>query len=232
MNAQLAFLPDDVGQPLAHDAIDLPRLAATWKAVEAISGEFVRRSYLASGITMATQGGATTVRYRGVSVAVMPARFNRRDLFRSMIDWLHAQGARVFEILGSAWVPALPFPPGHVLLMDATSELRWVKSIRSNSVSVFVKPRQGLPAGAVEMNAEFRVFLDHPRAILFMDCNLPSQEPWPGPQPPRSDLMAGRDRCIVSVTYEDLAAELHRRYMGGLAVMASLPAQVIGDGLE
>lgn len=218
MNAQLAFVP------LGSNDIDLARLDATWKAVEAISGEFVRRSYLASGITMATRGGATTVTYRGVAVAAMPARFSRRDLFRTLIDWLYAQGSRVFEVLASQWVPTLPLPAGHVLLVDAAAELSWVKSIRSNSVSVFVKPREGLPAGSIELNAEFRIFLDRPRAVLFMDCDIPSRQPWPGPPPPRSDLMAGRDRSVVSPTYEALAAELRRRYQTGLADLASLVA--------
>ena len=201
MNAQIALLQD---QGRADSAsIDLTRLAATWKAVEAISGENLRRSYEKSGITTCHTPGAVVVAHRGVPVAAMTARFSRRELFDQMIHWLRDQGARIAQTLLEAWGD-LPIPPGHELVADIPSELRWIQVIRSNKVSVSVRPLRVRAVDQARVHAEFRVFLDEPRAILFIDRE--------GGSAGRADLLEGKERHMRATTYQELAGLIAQRF--------------------
>jgi len=201
MNAQIALRQDqglDVGA-----GIDLTRLAATWKAVEAISGENLRRSYEKSGITVCRTSGAVVVAHRGVPVAAMTARFSRRELFDQMIHWLRDQGARIAQTLLEAWGD-LPIPPGHELVADIPSELRWIQVIRSNKVSVSVRPLRVRAADQARVHAELRVFLDEPRAILFIDRE--------GGSAGRVDLLEGEERHVRAATYQELAQLIAQQF--------------------
>ncbi|MEY2161377.1 hypothetical protein [Rhodanobacter sp. FW106-PBR-LB-2-11] len=201
MNAQVALLLDrglDAGA-----GIDLTRLAATWKAVEAISGENLRRSYERSGITLCHASGAVVVAHRGVPVATMTGRFSRRELFEQMIRWLHDQGARIGQTLLEAW-EHLPIPPGHELVADIPSELRWLLAIRSNKVSVSVRPLRVRAADQARVHAELRVFLDEPRAILFIDRE--------GGSAGRVDLLEGKERHVRAATYQELALLIAQQF--------------------
>lgn len=201
MNARIALLQDQ-----GYDAgasIDLTRLAATWAAVEAISGENLRRSYEKSGITMCHASGAVVVAHRGVPVATMAGRFSRRELFDKMIKWLHDQGARIAQTMLEAW-GNLPIPPGHEVVADIPSELRWILAIRSNKVSVSVRPLRVRAVDQARVHAEFRVFLDEPRAILFIDRE--------GGSAGRADLLEGKERHVRAATYEELAVLIAQRF--------------------
>jgi hypothetical protein len=214
-------MPDDTITPIPMRSPGdrAKRACAIYGAIGALStGRSIvssrvtpRSSYADAGITFGRDGPLTTVTYDGQNIACMVGRFSRETLVATLAANLASHCIQTCESMAAVLLAELELPERHWLQFDYESEARWVGANLSRHVSAHV--RQTDFAGGVQsrVNAEFRIFLDEPRAILFVERG----QPYVGQA---VDLLTDAVRFPTATTYEELAARIAETFNASVAL--------------
>lgn len=136
----------------------------------------------------------------------------RRQTREEQTESRRVYAETVCAALAAGLAGKIPLPPGHDLQLDVRHETTWLLGGPSTSVSAYVRHSPMDFAEPQQIHAEFRVFLDTPRACLWVNK---------GPQfaGQSVDLLAGSNRHLRAESYEALVEACAETYRTAVATV-------------
>lgn len=188
---------------------------AQHKALDALYGA---RSYKQAGITLRRSKGKTTAFFEGVEILSLCGSFSREEFgmaLKAKVDQFHIEA--MLEV-DAVLRQKLVVPAGHSYRQDIDHSTRFGLLITSNH-SAFIRHDSGDLYYPDQVACEFRVFMDEPRAMLFLEygpkLNFQSKP-----------LLGNRCIQIKAGTYAELAEQLVARFAEGMANLELLKANI------
>lgn len=158
------------------------------------------------GLTFTQLGGETIVRKDGIGIALVSSeRISRPQLLTTIATNATKVGAQVMQHFNQTFIDHLELPSPYVATHDVASDLRWIQTNGSRSSSIYI----GNPTVDIkepdQLGAEFRIFLDRPRATLFISY---------GPQYNflSQTLVNDEQRFLSAPTYLELAQKVMQTF--------------------
>jgi hypothetical protein len=135
---------------------------------EAASAMVSNRRFLAmanTGITFRSDGNERKVAvFKGNDLVVVPVDILKTDLRKAILDEAGKELGKVAEMFGDRVLAELVVPEGHVV---RESDPKRVFSAYASGFSIFVDRNPQDEHDPDQLQAEIRVFVDKPYAILF-----------------------------------------------------------------
>lgn len=148
-----------------QDLVNARRLGATWKAVRAM-GEGM--DYRKAKIDFKADGRFIAVTCAGETVAHLSAGFTRQDFAKALVSNIQSEATTIGRDIEARLRSGLVCPEGHVVSADVAGDVGGVASHGNHALHFYVKRQRHDDSDLGQINAEFRVFLDEPRATLFL----------------------------------------------------------------
>lgn len=164
------------------------------------------RGYEALDVQFEKTDQGTLVRKDGEPVALMPpGRFSRKALLEQIIVRAQQLGAQAMSHFDQRFVDQLRFAAPYEITHDLRHDLRWIQTTGTNQSSL----RLGNPTVDMyepeQLRAEFRIFLDTPRAHLFLTYGQQYEFR-------ATPLLKDKQPFIYADTYEQLSQKVVQVY--------------------
>ncbi len=182
----------------------------------AINALYSSRNYKQAGITLRRAKGMTTALFEGQEILKLAGIFSR-ELFgialKAQVD--QYQIAVMLEV-DKVLRKKLVVPADHQYAQNIDNTTRFPMFIHSNH-SAYVRHDSHDHNRADQVHAEFRIFMDEPRATLWLSY---------GPQINFSavNLLDGRAVHLKADTYAELAEQIVARFAEGMKNLEALKA--------
>lgn len=177
-----------------QDLVNARRLGATWKAVRAM-GEGA--DYRKAKIDFKADGRFIAVTCAGETVAHLSAGFTRQDFAKALVSNIQSDATSIGRDIEARLRSELSCPDGHVISADVAGDVGGVASHGNHAIHFYVKRQHHDDSDLGQINAEFRVFLDEPRATLFLSRG-------PNIQGKSVDLLKDGNRFAYAETFGSL----------------------------
>lgn len=152
---------------MLNSAPNLAYLKAAWAAYAGISGPFAKQSYEEAGLRFTRINHSMLVHMNEVQVATMPLRYTRQDLRVGFLGRIENEVRKLVAQIEPVLLRTLHIPEGHHLSIEMEDCLRQLRRKGHRSLSILIRPNDGEELDAT-LQVEMRVFLDSPRACLFI----------------------------------------------------------------
>jgi len=152
---------------MLQSAPNLDYLKAAWSALASISGRNASQSYEACGLSLQRINHSTIVHKGAVQVATMPLRYTRGELRVGFLGRIENEVRKAVAELETVLIHTLDLPERHQFVVELEESMRALRRAGSRLLSMYVVPESDADP-ATAMAAEMRIFLDAPRACLFV----------------------------------------------------------------
>jgi hypothetical protein len=146
---------------------NLAYLKAAWAAHASISAENCRQNYEEAGICFERVNHSWIVRKDGTQVSTMPLRYTRQELRMGFLGRIEMEARKAAHEMETILLHELELPEDHSLVVEVEEGMRRLRRNGTRSMKIFVGPRV-LSEYFPQLFAEVHVFLDAPRACLFV----------------------------------------------------------------
>ncbi|WP_114239326.1 hypothetical protein [Dyella sp. C9] len=188
---------------MLNSAPNIGYLKAAWAAFEGISGVNAKQSYEDAGLIFTRINHSTLVRKGDVQVSTMPVHYTRHQLRTGFLGRIENEVRKAVAQMEPILEHQLHVPEGHELVVELEECLRLLRRMGNRSLRILVRPHDGVELDAI-LCAEMRVFLDSPRACLYVALiDACSRQQF--------DLLADapkRSRVLRSNSYGELAGKM------------------------
>lgn len=193
-----------------------PKFALGQAQHNALDALYSARNYKQAGITLRRSKGRTTACFEGHEILTLCGTFTREEFgmaLKSKVDQYHIEA--MLEV-DAVLRRNLVVPTGHSYRQEIDHSTRFGMLITSNH-SAFIRHDSGDLYNPDQVACEFRVFMDEPRAMLFLEY---------GPQLnfQAKPLLGNRCIQIKAATYAELAEVMIARFAEGMANLETLKA--------
>ncbi|WP_430388875.1 hypothetical protein [Dyella sp. 20L07] len=151
---------------MLYSAPNIIYLKAAWAAFAGISGANAKQSYEAAGLSFTRINHSTLVRKNEIQVSTMPVRYTRQDLRVGFLGRIENEVRKAVALMEPILQSELCIPEGHQLVIELEECLRLLRRKGNRSLSILIEPYT--PDLDATVRVEMRVFLDSPRACLFV----------------------------------------------------------------
>ena len=152
---------------MLHSAPNIAYLKAAWAAFAGISGANAKQSYEAAGLSFTRINHSTLVRKDNVQVSTMPVHYTRHELRAGFLGRIENEVRKIVAEMEPILLRDLQLPEGRRLVIELDECLRQLRRKGNRSLSILVEPDPTAELDAT-VRTEMRVFLDAPRACLFI----------------------------------------------------------------
>jgi hypothetical protein len=142
-------------------------LKAAWAAHASISAENCRQSYDDAGISFERVNHSWIVRKSGTQVSTMPLRYTRQELRMGFLGRIEMEARKAAHEMETILLHELELPDDHSVVVDMEEAMRRLRRNGTRSMKIFVGPHV-LSESFPQLFAEVHVFLDAPRACMFL----------------------------------------------------------------
>lgn len=188
---------------MLHSSPNIAYLKAAWAAFAGISGANAKQSYEAAGLSFTRINHSTLVRKDNIQLSTMPVHYTRHELREGFLGRIENEVRKVVAEMEPVLLRGLQLPEGHQLVIELEECLRQLRRKGNRSLSILVQPDPNAELDAT-VHMEMRVFLDSPRACLFIAlADMTSRHQF--------DLLAAapkRVRTPRAGTYGELAGQM------------------------
>jgi hypothetical protein len=146
---------------------NLAYLKAAWAAHASISAEYCRQSYDEAGISFERVNHSWIVRKDGTQVSTMPLRYTRQELRMGFLGRIEMEARKAAHEMETILLHELELPEDHSIVVEMEEAMRRLRRNGTRSMKIFIGPRV-LSECFPQVFAEVHVFLDAPRACLFL----------------------------------------------------------------
>lgn len=144
--------------------VSLPLLRACWDAIDRLAKG---ATIAAVGINFERTGSAVAVRKDGLTLVELPLRPSRQQLVGELLGRIEIHARAIAEQLDHELRSRLRVPQDHVFTFDIDECVRWVGTIGAKDISAHIGPATPNRNNTEQIYAEFRIFTDQPRAVIF-----------------------------------------------------------------
>ncbi|WP_199096302.1 hypothetical protein [Dyella sp. ASV21] len=152
---------------MLYSSPNLTYLKAAWAAFASISGANAKQSYEEAGLSFSRINHSVLVRKNDLQVSTMPLRYTRQDLRIGFLGRIENEVRKLVAQIEPILLRALQIPEGHHLVIELEECLRLLRRKGHRSLSILIQPDSDAELDAI-VQVEMRVFLDSPRACLFI----------------------------------------------------------------
>jgi hypothetical protein len=143
-------------------------LKAAWAAHASISAENCRQSYEDAGISFERINHSWIVRKNGAQVSTMPLRYTRQELRMGFLGRIEMEARKAVHEMETILWHELELPDGHAVVVELEDGMRRLRRNGHRAVKIFIGPSVTIADSFPQFFAEIHVFLDAPRACLFV----------------------------------------------------------------
>lgn len=147
---------------------NLAYLKAAWAAHASISAENCRQSYDDAGISFERINHSWIVRKNGTQVSTMPLRYTRQELRMGFLGRIEMEARKAVHEMETILWHELELPEEHAIVVELEDGMRRLRRNGHRAVNIFMGPPVALADSFPQFFAEIHVFLDAPRACLFV----------------------------------------------------------------
>jgi hypothetical protein len=176
---------------------NLTYLKAAWAAHASISAENCKQSYDEAGITFERVNHSWIVRKNNTQVSTMPLRYTRHELRMGFLGRIEMEARKAAAEIEGGLLRDLVLPENHTMIAELEQSMRHLRRRGNRALTVLIGPSVMTPS-PTQMYAEILVFLDAPRACLYVHRS-------------GTDLLANaskRQRHPRAGTYSELARQV------------------------
>lgn len=155
---------------------NLAYLKAAWAAHASISAENCRQSYDDAGISFERVNHSWIVRKSGTQVSTMPLRYTRQELRMGFLGRIEMEARKAAREMETILLHNLDLPEDHSLIVELEEAMRHLHRNGARSMKIFVGPSVLAASSFPQLYAEIHVFLDAPRACLFIHERSSAEE--------------------------------------------------------
>lgn len=193
-------------QTYENDPLGLVRASkAAHEALKAVAWH-KDRGYEVLDIQLEKATNGTLVRKSDEPVAFMPpGRFGRKALLEQIIARAQQLGALAMRSFDARFTDKLLCAPPYEIRHDLQHDLRWIETAGANHSSLYLNNPTVDMYEAEQLSCEFRIFLDSPRAHLFLTYGQQYEFR-------STSLLQGKQPFVYADTYEQLSDKLVSLY--------------------
>jgi hypothetical protein len=146
---------------------NLVYLKAAWAAHASISAENCKQSYDDAGITFERVNHSWIVRKNNTLVSTMPLRYTRHELRMGFLGRIEMEARKAAAEMEGGMLRDLALPEDHGMVVELEQAMRHLRRHGSRALTILIGPSV-MTATPTQVWAEIRVFLDAPRACLYV----------------------------------------------------------------
>lgn len=189
-------------QTYENDPLGLARASKTTHgALKALAWQ-KNRSIAELGIQLEGTAGGTVVRKENEPIALMPpGRFDRKALLSQIIARAQQLGALAMRSFDAQFTYKLLYAPPYEIRHDLQHDLRWIETAGANHSSLYLKNPTVDMYEPEQLACEFRIFLDSPRAHLFLTYGQQYEFR-------STPLLEGKQPFVYADTFDELSQKV------------------------